>query len=407
MKIRLCGGIPVPVSFEEARFTILDAVTRLHSCLVPILEGLGRILAADMVCDRDHPPVPVAAADGYALRAGEGPGVYPVVGRVLPGAPTPSDPALRSCLAVSSGSVLPPACDAVAVLEDVTRQGDSIVLDQDIRPGQKVLEKGAYFCMGETIVKAGVLIHPEEINIAAALGQGAISVVRRPRVAVLVTGSELVEIGEDEGPGKIWGSNLYHIMARVAQVGGDPVKVGVIRDDPDALHRALEEALSCDAVVMTGGTSGGPGDLLKKALAKVGASLVFDETTFRPGRTFVFARSGDVPVFCLPGSPRSIVALFHLFVRPTLLKMMGQNLPDDEEIAAVLEQDLLTKPGTMKFLFSHLTKTVTGYSVRPLREIARGGFVTSDYVNALTVVPDDVAYLKSPFEVSVIPLHEM
>jgi len=222
MKLRLCGGIPVrtPVSFEEARVTILDAVPRLSSCLVPILDGLGRILAADMVCDRDRPPVPVAAADGYALRAAEGPGAYPVAGHIPPGESPPADLALRCCLAVRSGSVLPSACDAVVEEGDVERQGDSIVLAQEVRSGDKVLGKGAYFRQGETIVKSGVLVHPEEINIAAALGLGEISVVRRPRVAVLVTGSELLEIGDDEGPGKIWGSNLYHLMARVAQVGG-------------------------------------------------------------------------------------------------------------------------------------------------------------------------------------------
>jgi molybdopterin molybdotransferase len=402
------------VSFEEARAVVHDQLEGLGAESVDLLAALGRILAEDVVSPRDLPAFNMATESGVAVVTSElqgcseeSPLVLRLGGTVAPGSAAPRDRAPGETLRVSPGSQLPPWADSVVEDARVGISGGEVSFTAPAAPGAHMLGSGAYFTGGQKVIEKGKPIHPEEINILSALGIAEVPVVRRPSAGVLVTGSELMDVGGEALPGKIWGSNLYHLMARVKAVGASPMNFGVIRDAPDEIQQVLSAALSCEVVLTAGGLSRGPGDSVRQALDALGAEVLFEETSFRPGRYFTLARKDGTLIFCLPGFSRSIITLFHLFVRPALWELSGRKRLPEEEVAAILEEDLITKPGTMRFIFSHLRRTVTGFAVRPLREIARGGFVTSDSVNALIVVPEDVAYLKSDYEVTVIPLYEI
>ncbi len=402
------------VSFDEAKAHILGSISVLGAERVGLLESLGRTIASDIVAPSDLPGFNLAMADGWAVQsralASASPSVpveMEVECEILPGAPAGAVPTGSGCIRVHAGSAVPDSFDAVADEGESKDAGRSVAFRRAPHPGDRMVPRGAHFREGDSIAGRGCFVRPEEINILSAFGIENVHVVARPKVSVIVSGSELAEIGKEAGPGKLWGSNLYHALARVAACGGVPAKACITGDDPESILDAIRDASGSDLLVTTGGTSEAGNEGVVQALKSAGADVIFSQTSFRPGKTFMFCRKDGIPVFCLPGSPRSITALFHLFVRPSIMQMTGRSLRHDEEVAAILEKDLVTQPGTMKFLFSKLSRTVSGFSVQPLRDMPRGGFVTSDMVNALTVVPEDVAYLKSGLEVSVIPLHEI
>jgi molybdopterin molybdotransferase len=290
---------------------------------------LGRVLAADVVAAVSLPPFPTSAVDGYAVRAAEaGAGALPVAARVAAGDPPRPLPA-GAAIEVATGAPVPDGADAVVPVERTAPDGDRVRLDAPPRAGENVRPLGGDVMAGVAVARRGEPLTPARLAAIAAAGIPAVQAARRPRVEVVVTGSELVPAGEPLGPGQIYESNGLALRTQAARAGADVVGAGRVRDDREGTERALAAALArADVVVTSGGVSVGPHDHVKPALRALGVAEVFWRIAFKPGKPLWFGVApGGALVFGLPGNPVSAIVCFELFVRPALLALQGAEPP--------------------------------------------------------------------------------
>jgi len=270
-----------------------------------------------------------------------------------------------------------------------------------VDPFTHVRRRGEYFRKGEVLARAGAVIRPEEIQALAAAGNSHVPTVRPPRVAVISTGSELVDVGETVGAGQLWASNLYYIAAYVQGGGGKPHVLRIVPDSPRAIEEALREA-DAEMIVTTGGTARGTKDFMRDVLTSLGASIHFDQVSMSPGRSFIFATLGSRAVFCFPGSPGASRTLAWLFLCPAIRKVAGHTAWDPVELAAVLETDVTTQRGLTRFKPATVSRHAEGLKVLPVDLTERDLYAPASEVNALIVIPADVDFLKSAYEVQVV-----
>lgn len=339
-------------TFEEARRIILERAKVLGSERVPSLESVGRVLAADVVAPRDLPAWDNSAMDGYALRAGDAnPGAaLPISGYLPAGAPSAGALAPGTAAKIMTGAPLPAGADSVVPLEETEEREGSVLLRRSVAPGAHVRRRGEDVRAGEVILRAGVVLGPAEISALASCSKASVAVVRRPRVAIVSTGDELLEIGEALSPGKIYESNALSVAAAVRQIGAEPAILGIAPDDRDGLRRFLEEGLRADALVTTAGVSAGDRDLVREVLAELGAEQHFWKVEIKPGHPFAFSTCKDTLVFSLPGNPVSTLVTFEQFARPALLKMMGHRRILRRLVRALLRDGASHKRGRLYFL---------------------------------------------------------
>jgi molybdopterin molybdotransferase len=339
-------------SFEQARATILDRVGVLGSERVGALDAVGRALAEGVIAPWDLPRWDNSAMDGYALRAGDatGPTSLQIAGYIPAGGQATAPVAPGTAARIMTGAPMPPGSDAVVPLEDVVEQAGRIVLAKAVRRGAHVRGKGEDIAAGEAVLPAGTILGPVEVSLLASFGRATVAVVRRARVAILSTGDELAEPGEPLGPGKIYDSNGLAVAAAVKALGGEPVMLGIARDDRDSLRRLLGEGLAADALVTTAGVSMGDRDLVREVLTELHVEQVFWKVDIKPGRPTAFAMRGRTPVFSLPGNPVSTLLTFEEFVRPALLKMMGHAACLRPLVDALFGEDLRRTPGRVSFV---------------------------------------------------------
>jgi len=289
---------------------------------VAIARAAGRVLATDAIAGRPLPGFDNSAMDGYAVRASELPGTFPIASTVAAGDPgtTPVPPG--TCARILTGAPLPPGVDTVVMQENATRDGDRIALPQKGR-GDNVRLAGEDMAVGAVAVRAGTRLTGWHLGALAALGFAEVPVHRAPRVAILGTGDELVDVTTTPGPGQLVDSSAYALAALVEEAGGIPVRLGVARDDLSSLRPLLAQALEHDVVITTGGVSVGDRDHVHAAFADAGIELALYKVAMKPGKPFSFAMRGATPVFGLPGNPVSTVVAYELFLRPALLAMQG------------------------------------------------------------------------------------
>jgi molybdopterin molybdotransferase len=325
------------LSVEEALDQILSRVGVLPTQHVELMAALGRTLAEPIVARRELPPWPNSSMDGYAIRAADvenGAGRLHVVDRIVAGS-MPSRPvASGEAIRIFTGAPMPASADAVVPQEDVEVNGDWIEVSQPVEPGAFVRPAGEDIRPGDQLLLPGAVIGPAEIGLLATLGFSRVRVYRRPRVAILSTGSELADLGTEPGPGQIPNTNTYSLMAQVLEAGGEPVNLGVAVDDLAAIEERLAWASTCDVLVSSAGVSVGELDFVKEALTKAGAELHLWRVSMRPGKPITFGSLGSRPVFGLPGNPVSAMVTFELFVRPALLKMLGQRTVERPRVRA-------------------------------------------------------------------------
>ncbi|MEA1676485.1 gephyrin-like molybdotransferase Glp [Nitrospirillum sp. BR 11163] len=313
----------IPV--DEALARILSQFQPLGGELVGVGEALGRVLAADVVARVTQPPAAVSAMDGWAVRGpdlgtlpvtlariGEAPAGRPFAGAVGPG----------QAVRLFTGSVMPEGADTVALQEDCDDLGDSVRVREG-RPGRWVRAAGLDFTAGTVGLKAGRRLTVRDLALAAAMNHPFLTVHRRPRVAILATGDEVVMPGEPLGPGQIVSSNGLALAALVRRHGGIPVNLGIAPDDADALATLARGATGCDLLVTTGGASVGEYDLVRGALGGEGLELDFWKIAMRPGKPLMFGRLGGTPLLGLPGNPVSSLVCAILFLVPALRRMRG------------------------------------------------------------------------------------
>jgi molybdopterin molybdotransferase len=349
------------LTVAEAGARVLAAVRPLADELVPIDQAQGRVLAHAITSSRDLPSWDNSAMDGFAVRSADLPGVLPVVGTVAAGHAPGVVLAPGTALRIMTGAPMPAGADAVVIREDAEElpdpAGDRVRLAAPAAPGDNVRRRGEDVPAGQPALDAGVCLGPGEIGFLAALGHAMVRVARRPRVAILSTGDELVSVDVPPRPGQIVNSNLYALSAQVRDAGGEPVNAGIAPDRPDDLLPRIRDALAADVLLTSGGVSVGDFDFVKDVLAAAGVSVGFWKVAMKPGKPLVFAATaaGGL-VFGLPGNPVSSMLGFELFVRPALLAMQGARELHRPRVPVTITSAYAKQPGRAHFLRATLRR---------------------------------------------------
>lgn len=342
----------MPQSFENARALILAHVLPLAGETVPLLDAVGRTLVQDFVAPYDLPRFDNSAMDGYALRAADArPGArLRVIGYIPAGGR--AEPAVEPGCAVRimTGAPIPPGCDRVVPVEETDGGLAEVLLQGSASPGDHIRRRGEDITTGSPVLAAGTLLRPAEISLLATCGCTRVSVHRRPKVAILSTGDELVEPGTELSPETIVDSNSWALAAAVREVGAEPVLLGIARDNHASLREKLRLGLTADALITSAGVSAGDRDLVREVLEELGVTPLFWKIDIKPGRPTAFGLAGKVPVFSLPGNPVSSLLTFDTFVRPALLKMLGHRQVLRPLLQATLQAPVDKKVGRVHFL---------------------------------------------------------
>ncbi len=311
------------ISIADAQRLILERVTPLPSETVALAAAAGRVLASPIRAAVDLPPFPSSAMDGFAVRASETPGRFPIAFRIAAGRPAVRALAEGEAMAISTGGVVPEGADAVVPIEYVVQDDNSVEIPEPARPGASIRPRGGDVAAGDVVVPAGTRLAPTHIGAAAAAGAETCDCARQPRVFVLATGTELQAPGRPLAPGEVYEANGVMLAAQLATAGAIVADVLSVEDDPGSHRAALERGLGGDVLVTSGGVSVGPHDLVRAAERELGVEEVFWRVAVKPGKPIAFGVRGETLVFGLPGNPVSALVGFELFVRPALLAMQG------------------------------------------------------------------------------------
>jgi len=318
------------LSFEQALVTIRERLR--GATLSPATETLplgqvrGRVLAEEVVADRDYPPFHRATRDGYAVRSADLsglPAALECVGGVRAGAHFPEKVGPGQCVEISTGAPLPHGADAVAMVEHVRAEGRRVEVLRAVGPYESVVPQGSEAAAGSRILPRGRRLGPGEMGLLAAVGRAQVEVFVEPRVAILATGDEVVPVEQRPEWFQIRNSNAATLAAQVVAAGGVPRLMGIVPDDKQALRRSVEEGSASDLLLLSGGVSVGKYDFVEQVLAELGAEFFFQGVAIRPGKPLVFGRVREKFFFGLPGNPVSTLVTFELFVRPAIAVLGG------------------------------------------------------------------------------------
>jgi molybdopterin molybdotransferase len=347
---------------EEAHARIVAALAPVAAETVSVADALGRVLAEDLVARVSQPPSAVSAMDGYAVRAddvakvpvtliqiGTAPAGNAFDGTVQPG----------QCVRIFTGGPVPKGADAIVIQENVTAEGARITVREGASPGRYVRPAGLDFKAGEVGLRAGRVLGVRDVGLAAAMNHPWLKVRRKPRVAILATGDEVVLPGEPIGPNQIVSSNGLALAAFVTAWGGMPIQLGVAQDSVDALQHLAAGARNADLLVTSGGVSVGEHDLVRSALGAKGLAVDFWQIAMRPGKPLLFGRMGETPVLGLPGNPVSSLVCAVIFLRSALAALLGTTAVTPIE-RAVLGQDLPANDRRQDYLRGALSTDAQG-----------------------------------------------
>jgi len=342
------------LSFEQARQVILENSRPAGVEQVNLLDAVGRVLVHDMQAPWDMPLWDNSAMDGYAVRSADcrqAPRTLAVTGYIPAGSRGDGITVEAGCaVRIMTGAPLPAGCDAVVPVEETDDGQQQVTLLQPVDKGQHIRVRGEDVAAGAVFVRAGAIVRPPEINMLANFGKSLVAVYRRPLVAILSTGDELIELGATPGPGEIVNSNALSLAAAVVETGCIPLMIGIARDNRESHLEKLREGLQADVLITSAGVSAGDRDLVRDVLEELGAKQVFWKVGIKPGGPTAFALYGAKPVFSLPGNPVSTMITFEEFVRPALLKMLGHQQVLRPLFKAVLREKLQKKPGKVQIV---------------------------------------------------------
>jgi molybdopterin molybdotransferase len=406
------------LSFEDARHLVEEhaqGVPPKEVETIDLLPALGRVLAEPIAADRDFPPFARATRDGYAVRAAdvtEVPARLEVVGELKAGDwPEPElctvDPG--QAVGIMTGAPLPAGADAVVMVEYTSLEKHSVEVRRSVTRGENFVPRGAEAHAGKLLLDTGHRMDHSAIAIAASVGKSHVKAFRKPRVAILSTGDEVVDINATPGPAEIRNSNSYSLAAQVHNAGGEAVQLPIAPDEPRRLRALIEEGLSCDLLLLTGGVSMGKYDLVEQVLADLNAEFYFTGAEIQPGRPIVFGSCGadsscgagaparvsapHIPpkkyFFGLPGNPVSTMVTFELFARPMIEALTGMKPQPLIFPRARLKSEIRTKTGLKRFLPAVLSGEFENAEVELARWQGSGDIAALARSNCYVVIPPD------------------
>jgi len=368
------------LSFEAARARIVEIVSARAAA--PASETLnlvsnspaafGRVIAKNIIADRNYPPFDRSVRDGYALRSADAaePGArLRLIGESRAGVGFSGTVETGQCVRIFTGAPLPRGANTVAMQEYARGEGDSVFFEEAARPGQHLVLAGAEARIGEVMIPRGSRMSYAELAMAAEVGCARLEVYRRPRVAILATGDELVPVSTTPGPYQIRDSNNVSLPTQVALAGGSPTVIGIAPDEITKLRAQIEQGLQFDLLILSGGVSAGSYDFVEQVLRELGTEVVFDAVAVRPGRPTVFGWCRGKPVFGLPGNPVSTMVTFELFVVPALDLLSGSSPRPLPLFKARLAHPVNEKGGVAHFLPARVTWPVPPAGAEPVAQV--------------------------------------
>ena len=402
------------LTVEEALQKILGEVNVLETEYVPIMDSLGQVLAEDIKSDINVPPLDNSAMDGYAVRAADTKGasektpiILKVIDTVIAGAISKKELTPGTAIRIMTGAPLPKGSDGVIQFENTDEEkrkqtatdnsATQVGIYEEIKTGNSVRSAGEDVKRGSIILKQGTTIRPAEIGVMASIGRAQVKVIRRPVVAVLSTGNELVEVGKPLPEGKIYNSNSYSIGSLVKKYGGIPKMLGFALDNEKSLIGKLKEAQDADMLLTTGGVSMGDYDMVKDILARDG-EMVFWKVRVKPGKPLAFGKikgksqdgkARTIPHLGLPGNATSCMVSFELFVRPAMLKMMGKKKLDKPAVPAIMEDSVKNDAGRRIYDRAITEKQNGQYHARLTGPQGSGILTSMALANSLVVIPEE------------------
>jgi molybdopterin molybdotransferase len=380
--------------------------------MLSLLEAVGLALAEELRADRDFPPFPRSTRDGFAVRAADTkklPARLQVIGEIRAGASL-SESEIRvsagEAVEIMTGAPVPAGADAVVMVEYTERSGESATVRRSVSAGENVVAAGSEARAGDIMVARGTRVNHAIVAVAAAIGRAEVAVHRRPRVAILATGDELVDINLRPGPNEIRNSNSYSLAAQVRSAGGDAVILPVARDEPDELALLLRKGMEADLLLITGGVSMGKYDLVEQVLASFETKFFFTGALIQPGKPVVFGEMKDgvdtMPFFGLPGNPVSTMVTFQLFVRPVLDALAGAEPQALAFLQAELKNEFKSKTGLTRFLPAKLAGNIKRPEVELIRWQGSGDLMAASRANCYIVVPPDKEQFRAGEMITVL-----
>jgi molybdopterin molybdotransferase len=403
------------LSFAEARQVAEKHALTLAPTqpeFINLLDAVGLVLAENLCADRDFPPFPRATRDGFAVCAADVQSV-PVrlknVGSIKAGATLKDSGVTLStgeCVEIMTGAPVPAGADAVVMVEYTESTGNQVTVIRSVFPSENVVARGAEARRGEVMIQRGTRVHHAVVAVAAAVGRPEIAVHRRPRVSVLATGDELVDINLPPERNEIRNSNSYSLAAQIYEAGGEAIIMPVARDQADELALLAGKALDSDLLLLTGGVSIGKYDLVEEVLASLGAEFFFTGVAIQPGKPAVFGQithdGKTTPFFGLPGNPVSTMVTFRLFVRPVLGALAGASPEPLPFAQARLREPFSTKTGLTRFLPAKLGGTNADPHVELVGWQGSGDLMAASKANCYIVVPPDRDKFEKDEAISVL-----
>jgi molybdopterin molybdotransferase len=357
-----------PLAFAEARALVIDLAGRARPLpgveQVALGDAAGRVLAVDAAADRDAPALDRSTRDGYAVRAADVPGSLELVGEVRAGERFAGVVSPGQAVAIMTGAPLPAGADAVVMVEDTRADNGCVRIDGTAQPGQAINRRGTEATAGEVVLCAGTRLDYAGIAALAAFGHARVAVYRRPTVAIIATGDELVEVDETPSEFQIRNSNTYSLAAQVTRAGGAPEMIPIARDTVDHTRDIVSLGFDADLLLISGGVSAGKYDVVEKVLAGLDAEFYFDRVLIQPGQPLVFGRALGKFFFGLPGNPAATMVTFEVFARAALELLGGQAETALAMHWARLPREFRHRPGLTRFLPARLA--ADGAEVTPV-----------------------------------------
>jgi molybdenum cofactor synthesis domain-containing protein len=399
------------ITVDHALKIVLARINPLDVETVPLEQAHNRTLAEDIIADIDLPPFNRARMDGYALRSADAaatPLSLKVIGEIAAGATYDKELKAGEAIKIFTGAPVPIGADAVQKVEVTETDGQFVTIKEAVRPGQFITPRASEMSAGQVVAERGQAIGPALMAAVASFGYARVKVGRRPRVAIISTGSELVDVSTKPTAAQIRNSNCYTLASYAERAGAIVDNLGTVEDTPAATREALLRAADGrDMVITSGGVSMGDYDLVKASLKEIGAEIYFDKVSIRPGKPTVFARRDQTYFFGLPGNPVSTSVTFNVFARPAIRKMQGDSSPSLTTVRAALARSITDTSSRRSYLPARLFIEEGRAVVEPLKWGGSSDLVAFMNANALIVVREDTHEIAAGETVEAVLLHDI